>query len=99
MTTDRAVGRSAASLTIRGRVQGVGYRWWAAGEARWLGLAGWVRNRPDGSVELLAIGLPGDIERLVEACRSGPPAAKVTSVERAVARDDGSRSFAARGSG
>jgi acylphosphatase len=73
----------ALRLTIRGRVQGVGYRWWAVETARRLGVNGWVRNRRDGSVELLAVG-PGDaLDTLVLACRRGPSGAAVTSVERA----------------
>ncbi len=59
-------------------MQGVGYRWWAQGEARRLGLAGWVRNRRDGSVELLAIGHEAAIDKLADACREGPRAAAVT---------------------
>jgi acylphosphatase len=60
----------------------VGFRWWTRGQARRLKLVGWVRNRSDGAVELLAIGPPAAVERLVDACRRGPSAAEVTSVER-----------------
>jgi len=76
------MSRVAVLLVIRGRVQGVGYRWWARGQARRLKLAGWVRNRSDGSVELLALGSPAAVEHLAEACHRGPNAAEVTSVER-----------------
>jgi acylphosphatase len=72
----------AVRLVIRGRVQGVGYRWWARGLARRLKLSGWVRNRSDGAVELLAAGSPAAVEHLVEACRQGPNSAEVASVER-----------------
>jgi acylphosphatase len=75
--------RLAVRLTIAGRVQGVGYRWWARQEARRLSLDGWVRNRLDGTVELVAAGPPEAIDRLVQACRRGPPAADVLSVDRA----------------
>jgi len=85
--------RHAIRLSIRGRVQGVGYRWWATEEARRLGLDGWVRNRRDGSVELLAIGPEAAVEQLVAACRSGPPSARVSQVETTGAQDDGSRGF------
>jgi acylphosphatase len=74
--------RIAMRLLIRGRVQGVGYRWWARTQALRLNLDGWVRNRRDGSVELLAVGRVRDVERLFDLCRHGPPAAKVMSVER-----------------
>jgi acylphosphatase len=87
------MSRPAQGLTVRGRVQGVGYRWWTVGQAQALGLAGWVRNRRDGSVEILAIGTDAAIEQLVEACRRGPLAAAVTGVERAPAADDGSTGF------
>jgi len=72
-----SAGQIARRLRIRGRVQGVGYRVWAAGAARDLGLSGWVRNRTDGSVELLAVGAAGDIEALIERCRRGPLSARV----------------------
>ncbi|WP_332770198.1 acylphosphatase [Phenylobacterium sp.] len=85
--------RHAIRLSIHGRVQGVGYRWWATEEALRLGLDGWVRNRRDGSVELLAIGSETGTEQLVAACRRGPPSAQVSRVECTEAQDDGSRGF------
>jgi len=88
--------RVAVRLVIRGRVQGVGYRWWARGQARRLKLAGWVRNRSDGAVELLAAGPPGAVEHLVDACRHGPAAAEVASVERFEADDPGLDTFGER---
>ncbi len=85
--------RAAVRLVIKGRVQGVGYRWWAIRTAGALGLKGWVRNRLDGSVEILAIGALDAIAVLAEACRAGPQAARVSSVERSAAEDDGSAGF------
>ena len=85
--------RYAIRLTIRGDVQGVGYRAWAVDAARRLGLDGWVRNRQDGSVELLAIGPEAALEPLVTACRRGPAAAAVSSVDRIEADDDDSVGF------
>ena len=80
--------RIAVRLIIRGRVQGVGYRWWARGQARALGLDGWVRNLKDGTVELLAAGPRDAVERLILACREGPPAAWVDAVDRVAAEDE-----------
>jgi acylphosphatase len=88
--------RSAAILRIEGRVQGVGYRWWAVTEAERLGLSGWARNRLDGSVEILAIGAPAAIAALEAACAAGPPTARVTIVRREPAEDDGSQGFSQR---
>ncbi|CAN7160914.1 acylphosphatase [Phenylobacterium sp. LjRoot219] len=85
--------RTAANLRIEGRVQGVGYRWWAVGEAKRLGLSGWARNRKDSSVEILAIGAPDAIAGLERVCAEGPPAARVTAVRRTPAEDDGSQGF------
>jgi acylphosphatase len=85
--------RRAETFTIEGRVQQVGYRWWAANEARRLGVAGWVRNRHNGSVEVLAIGEPAAVEAFATACASGPPGAAVYEMRRAPAEDDGSRGF------
>lgn len=68
-------------LLIRGRVQGVSYRAWAVRQARQLGLAGWVRNRVDGSVEAVVSGPASSVREMIERCRRGPPAAAVRSVE------------------
>ena len=69
-----------AHLLISGRVQGVGYRASAVGEARERGLAGWVRNLPDGRVEAEVEGPREKIESLIEWCRQGPPSSHVTDV-------------------
>ena len=66
---------------IHGDVQGVGFRWFVVEQARPLGLRGWVRNRPDGSVEVTAEGERADLERLLAAARRGPHSAHVTDVE------------------
>jgi acylphosphatase len=81
---------------ITGRVQGVGYRIWAERTAAQLGIRGWVRNRSDDTVELLATGNDDAIAALIEACRQGPRAAVVTDIAIEDAEDDGSRGFAAR---
>ena len=65
---------------ITGRVQGVGYRAWTAGEAKARGLAGWVRNRPDGSVEAVFSGEASGVSDMVELCRRGPRLARVVDV-------------------
>jgi acylphosphatase len=66
---------------VRGRVQGVFYRASTAACAAELGLVGWVRNRPDGAVELEAEGPGTQVERLLAWCRVGPPAARVEAVD------------------
>jgi acylphosphatase len=68
-------------LRIHGEVQGVFYRAWSAETARALGLRGWVRNRSDGTVEILAQGEEAAVQRLIERCRQGPPAARVTRID------------------
>jgi acylphosphatase len=70
----------ARQLTIRGRVQGVGYRDAMVDAASAFRVTGWVRNRPDGTVEALVQGDADAVERLVAWCRRGPPAARVTAV-------------------
>ena len=87
------MARYPVRLRIEGGVQGVGYRWWALEAARSLGLDGWVRNRQDGSVEILAIGEPQAIEDLTAACAMGPRAARVSAVVQIEAEDDGSIGF------
>lgn len=67
-------------VVVHGRVQGVYYRASARDRARQLGLSGWVRNCPDGSVELLAEGEKTSLGQLVSWCQQGPPAAVVTQV-------------------
>ncbi|HEY1267823.1 MAG TPA: acylphosphatase [Candidatus Binatia bacterium] len=68
-------------LRIHGQVQGVFFRASTEAEARRLGLTGWVRNRPDGSVEVIAEGPKAKLEDLVAWCRRGPPRAQVDRVE------------------
>jgi acylphosphatase len=74
-------GERSARLQITGRVQGVGYRDWVIDEATALGLRGWVRNRRDGSVEVMASGPETAITALAEACWRGPRSARVVNVE------------------
>ncbi len=68
-------------VLVRGRVQGVGFRWYVREVARDLGLAGWVRNRPDGAVEVAAEGDAQMIDRLRDMLRAGPSGASVTAVD------------------
>jgi acylphosphatase len=75
-------------VTVRGHVQGVGFRNWIARRARKLELAGWVRNRSDGSVEIRAAGAAEAVEQLVALARRGPPFASVTETTIEDADDD-----------
>lgn len=70
-----------AHLVIRGRVQGVGYRFFAQDTAEHHGLQGWVRNLPNGEVEAQVQGLRPVIELWVEDLKKGPPVARVESVD------------------
>ena len=73
--------RRRTRLRINGRVQGVWYRGATQAEARRLGVDGWVRNLPDGSVEAVLDGEADAVARLVEWCRRGPSGAHVTAVQ------------------
>ena len=66
---------------IRGRVQGVGFRYFVVRRARTLGLTGWVANQVDGSVRCVADGPPPDLDRLLEALKQGPPGSRVDGVD------------------
>jgi acylphosphatase len=68
-------------VRIRGRVQGVGFRYACKQQARALGVVGWVRNRADGSVEALVDGAPDALARMRRWLAAGPPGAAVDSVE------------------
>jgi acylphosphatase len=71
----------ARRFLVRGRVQGVGFRWFVEREAHMLGIAGWVRNNHDGSVEVLAQGTRDQLSGLHSRLRDGPRAARVDSVD------------------
>lgn len=70
----------ALHCIITGRVQGVWYRAWTEKEARALGLNGWVRNLPDGSVEAVFSGPEATVREMIGRCRSGPPRANVENI-------------------
>jgi acylphosphatase len=73
-------GRSAFRALVSGTVQGVGFRYSACREARELGIAGWVRNLPDGDVEILAEGETAALADFREWLEEGPPGAWIRSV-------------------
>lgn len=83
-------------VTIRGRVQGVGYRAWLAMTAQANGLDGWVRNRRDGSVEALLAGDQTVVTDMIAACHRGPSAARVDAV---VVEEAGAALLAQRAAG
>ena len=83
-------------LRLRGRVQGVGFRWFVRVHARRLGLSGWVANNPDGSVEVAASGEQEKLDELSRVVRQGPDGAQVSGVEDLPATDDLKGPFAVR---
>jgi acylphosphatase len=97
-TTNRALRRFKGEMTstekavlarrfvIRGRVQGVGFRWFVEREAHLLGIAGWVRNNADSTVEVLAVGALEQLVRLRSRLQQGPRAARVDDVEESEAK-------------
>ena len=81
-------------LIVHGRVQGVGFRHFVRRTAVSLAIAGWVRNRPDGTVEVEANGERQGLDRLVAAVSQGPAGARVTEVEQEWSeREPGPRGF------
>jgi acylphosphatase len=68
-------------LRIKGAVQGVGFRDWAINEATARSLSGWVRNRSDGSVELMIAGDDAKVQDMLKACTQGPPLAQVHNID------------------
>ena len=85
----------AVDVVVHGRVQGVGFRFRCTEEADRLGVVGWVRNEPDGTVAGHFEGTPDAVRALVDWCRSGPSYADVTSVEDRPAAPTGARTFSA----
>jgi acylphosphatase len=90
----------ARRYIVRGRVQGVGFRWFVEREAHLLGIAGWVRNKHDGSVEVLAQGTRDQLSGLHSRLREGPRASRVDSVDVQDAKAvNGLNSFRIEGEG
>jgi len=76
----------ARRFVVRGRVQGVGFRWFVERESHILGIAGWVRNNIDGTVEVLAQGTLDQLTALRARLREGPRAARVDDVQESEAQ-------------
>ena len=70
-----------AHVYIKGKVQGVFFRWWTQRQAEKLGLTGWVRNLPDGRVEAVFEGPTEKIEQMIERCKKGSAGAQIEKVE------------------
>lgn len=81
---------------VTGMVQGVGFRWSAREEARRLGVAGWARNRSDGSVEVEVEGATDSVDRMIDWLRSGPPGSAVAAVQVSESAPDGDDAFRIR---
>lgn len=79
--------RECVRAVVTGRVQGVGFRAFTRGHARELGVDGWVRNRIDGSVELVAAGSRDAVAALIDRLHQGPPASRVDGVETEAASE------------
>ena len=83
---------------VRGRVQGVGFRWFVEREASTIGVAGWVRNNYDGSVEVLATGTREQLSQLRRKLQEGPRAARVDDLDESEARPvEGLKTFRIEG--
>jgi acylphosphatase len=93
MNHDGAMSTTAVQVRVSGRVQGVAFRWDAQHEARRIGVTGWVRNEPDGSVLAHVEGEPDLVNDMVVWLRHGPPAARVSNVAVRDAAPTGADSF------
>ncbi len=80
--------RMIRHVTMRGRVQGVGYRMFVEHEALTRGIEGWVRNRRDGSVEAVFVGPAQPVEGMIAACRIGPPGGHVDALDQREGTED-----------
>jgi acylphosphatase len=78
--------KDARRFVVRGRVQGVGFRWFVEREAHMLGISGWVRNNYDGSVEVLAMGTRDQLSGLRSRLYEGPRASRVDDVQEVEAK-------------
>jgi acylphosphatase len=87
----------ARHVLVSGRVQGVGFRWHARAKGQDLGLAGWVRNLPDGRVEAWLEGDEGAVRAMLAWLERGPPAARVTGLEIVERACEGLTEFGLRG--
>jgi acylphosphatase len=85
-------------VVVRGRVQGVGFRMFVESRARMRGVAGWVRNCWDGTVEAVFEGEPDPVDAVVAACEDGPRGADVSAVDVSDEEPEGLRGFAIRSS-
>ena len=83
----------AVQARVTGRVQGVSFRWYTQDRARGLGVTGWVRNEPDGSVLVHAEGEDEAVDALVAWCHDGPGLARVQQVAVRDSAPDGGTSF------
>jgi acylphosphatase len=88
---------SSYRFVVRGRVQGVGFRYSTMVQARSLGLSGWVRNRDDGAVEGCAGGAPDALERFHAWLQHGPRAARIESVDWGAGEEQPAGGFVVRG--
>ena len=86
----------ALHILVRGRVQGVFFRASAQAQAHEENISGWVRNRPDGTVEIHAEGSEEELTRFVEWCRLGPSSATVTDIDIEPVSAAGATSFSIR---
>lgn len=87
----------AVEITVTGRVQGVAFRHYAQGQACRLGVTGWVRNEPDGSVAAHLEGDDAAVDAMVAWCGQGPSYARVAGVDVRPSEVTGARGFEVRG--